>query len=130
MSVKSFDPRTTVLFIFIFLTAAARVIFNFNYEISPLANFSPIGAMALFGGAYFNKQWKAFAFPLLMLFISDFILQQTVFKAYSNGILYSGWYWVYGAFALMTLAGTWLLERVTIKNFIVSTLVCLAIHWV
>ena len=130
MSFIKFNPRSAVLLLFILLTAAIRVVFNFNYEISPAANFSPLGAMALFGGAYFNKQWKAFAFPLLMLFISDFILQQTVFKAYSNGILYSGWYWVYGAFALMTLAGRWLLKHVTVKSFIISTLVCLVIHWV
>jgi len=130
MSIIKFNPRTAVLLLFIILTAAIRVVFNFNYEISPAANFSPLGAMALFGGAYFNRQWKAFAFPLLMLFISDLILQQTVFKNYGNGILYSGWYWVYSAFALMTLTGRWLLKNVTIKSFIVSTLICLAIHWI
>lgn len=129
MSLIKFDPRTTVLFIFIASTAAIRVVFNFNYEISPVANFSPIGAMALFGGAHFNKQWKAFAFPLLMLFISDFILQQTVFRAYGKGILYSGWYWVYGAFALMTLSGRWLLKKVTIKSFLLSVFICVIIHW-
>jgi hypothetical protein len=129
MSIK-FDPRTKVLLLFIIATAALRVIFNFNYEISPLANFSPLGAMALFGGAYFNRQWKAFSFPLLMLFISDFILHETVFKAYSSGILYNGWYWVYGAFALMTLVGRWLLKKVTIKNFILAVLVCVIIHWI
>jgi hypothetical protein len=129
MSTIKFDPRTTVLLLFIILTAAIRVIFNFNYEISPAANFSPLGAMALFGGAYFNRRWKAFAFPLLMLFISDFILQQTVFKAYGNGILYGGWYWVYGAFALMTLAGRRILKIITIRSFIVSVLACLVIHW-
>ena len=130
MSLIKFNPRTAILLLFIALTAAIRVVFNYNYEISPAANFSPLGAMALFGGAYFNRRWKAFAFPLLMLFISDFILQQTVFKAYGNGILYGGWYWVYGAFALMTLAGRWLLKNVTIKSFILSTLVCLVIHWI
>src|SRR4029079_18054500 len=118
------------LLVFIAAIAAIRVVFNFNAEISPVANFSPIGAMALFGGAYFNKPWKAFAFPLLMLFISDFILQQTVFKAYGNGILYSGWYWVYGAFALMTLSARWLLKKVTIESFMLSTLICLVIHWI
>ena len=130
MSLIKINPRTAILLLFIAITAAIRVVFNFNYEISPVANFSPLGAMALFGGAYFNRQWKAFAFPLLMLFISDFILQQTVFKAYGNGILYSGWYWVYGAFAMMTLAGRWLLKNVTIKRFILSALVCLIIHWI
>jgi hypothetical protein len=124
------NVRTTLLLLFITAIAAVRVIFNFSPDISPLANFSPLGAMALFGGAYFKKQWKAFALPLLMLFISDLILQQTVFKAYGNGVLYDGWYWVYGAFALITLAAGWLLRKLTIKNFIIAVLVSVAIHWV
>ena len=122
--------RTTVLLVFITAIAAVRVVFNFSPDISPLANFSPLGAMALFGGAYFNKRWKAIGFPLLMLLISDLVLQQTVFKAYGNGILYDGWYWTYGAFALITLAARWLLWRLSIKNFILSVLVAVAIHWV
>jgi hypothetical protein len=129
VSFIKFNPRTVLLLVFITAIAAVRVIINFDTQISPLANFSPVGAMALFGGAYFNKRWKAFSFPLLMLFLSDFILQQTVFKAYGNGILYGGWYWVYGAFALMTIAGRWLLKKITIKNFIFSVFVCVFIHW-
>jgi len=130
MNSIKFNPRTEVLLIFISIIATVRVIFNFNHDISPLANFSPIGAMALFGGAYFNRKWKAFAFPLVMLFISDFILHQTVFKAYSSGFLYSGWYWVYGAFVLMTTTGRWLLKTVTVNRFLVSVLVCVFIHWI
>ena len=129
MSFIKFDLRAVLLLVFITAIAAIRVIINFDTQISPLANFSPVGAMALFGGAYFNKQWKAFGFPLLMLFLSDLVLQQTVFKAYGNGILYEGWYWVYGAFALMTLAGRWLLKKITIRTFITSVLVCVLIHW-
>ena len=86
--------------------------------------------MALFGGAYFDTQWKGFAFPVLTLFISDFILHQTIFKSYGNGFLYSGWYWVYGAFALMTIAGRIILKKVTATNFIISVIVCVLIHWV
>jgi hypothetical protein len=130
MNSIKFNPRTGVLLIFISIIATVRVIFNFNHDISPLANFSPIGAMAIFGGAYFNRKWKAFAFPLLMLFISDFILHQTVFKTYSSGLLYSGWYWVYGAFVLMTITGRWLLKTVTVNRFLVSVLVCVFIHWI
>lgn len=129
MTSKKFNPRTTVLLLFITATAALRVIFNFNYDISPLANFSPLGAMALFGGAYFNKQWKAFTFPLAMLFISDLILHQTVFKAYGNGFLYQGWYWVYGAFVLMTLVGR-TMKKVTITRFLWSVITCVLIHWI
>ena len=101
MSFIKFDLRAALLLVFITAIAAIRVIINFDTQISPLANFSPVGAMALFGGAYFNKQWKAFGFPLLMLFLSDLVLLQTVFKDYGNGILYEGWYWVYGAHAWM-----------------------------
>jgi hypothetical protein len=129
MSFIKFNPRTILLLVFITIIAAVRVVSNFDTEISLLANFSPVGAMALFGGAYFNKQWKALGFPLLMLFVSDVVLQQTVFKTYGNGILYGGWYWVYGAFALMTIAGRWLLKKITIKNFILSVLACVFIHW-
>lgn len=130
MNIAKFNPRTAVLLIFISITAVVRIILNFNYDISPLANFSPLGAMAIFGGAYFNKKWKALAFPLLMLFISDFILNQTVFKAYSSGILYSGWYWVYGAFALMAITGRWILKKITVSRFIISAIACVLIHWI
>jgi hypothetical protein len=130
MTTIKFNPRTAILLIFIAITAAIRIVFNFNYDISPIANFSPVGAMAIFGGAYFDKKWKAFAFPLLMLFISDLILHQTVFKVHSNGLLYSGWYWVYGAFALMTLVGRWLLKKITIHRFLFSALICVFIHWI
>jgi len=127
---KNFDPRTTALLIFISAVAALRIVFNFSSEISSLANFSPIGAMAIFGGAYFSKRWKAFVFPLLMLFISDFILQQTVFKRYGNGFLYGGWYWVYGAFVVITIVSRWILAKITVERFFVSVLVCVVIHWI
>lgn len=130
MSLKKIDPRTIIVLLMIIITGSVRVLFNFSYEISPIANFSPIGAMALFGGAYFTKQWKAFSFPLLTLFLSDFVLQQTVFKLYGNGgLLYGGWYWVYSAFALITFAGRWLLKKVSVGNFLLSTFVCVMIHW-
>jgi hypothetical protein len=127
---KNFDPRTATLLIFVSAVATLRIAFNFSPEISPLANFSPVGAMAIFGGAYFNKRWKAFFFPLLMLLISDFILSQTVFKKYGNGILYAGWYWVYGAFALITIASRWILTKITINRFLISVIACVTIHWI
>jgi hypothetical protein len=34
-------------------------------------NFTPIGAMALFGGAKLGRSWKAFFFPLAALFAGD-----------------------------------------------------------
>jgi len=126
---KNFNPRTTILLIFVSAVAALRIIFNFSSEISPLANFSPVGAMAIFGGAYFTKRWKAIGFPLLMLFISDLVLQLTVFRKYGSGILYGGWYWVYGAFMVITVVSRWILTKITLRRFIVSVIICVIIHW-
>lgn len=57
------------------------------------ANFAPIGAMALFGGAVLPGAW-AFVVPLAALFLSDVVLG-----------FYAGWIWVYGSFALIVLIG-------------------------
>ncbi len=37
-------------------------------------NFTPIGAMALFGGAKLRNPWAAFLFPLSALFFGDLIV--------------------------------------------------------
>jgi len=34
-------------------------------------NFTPVGAMALFSGAKLGRSWKAFLFPLAVLFVGD-----------------------------------------------------------
>lgn len=130
MSPFTFNPRTSILLVYILILAIIRVLFNFSPDISRLVNFSSLGAMALFGGAYFNGHWKGFAFPLLTLFISDFILHRTVFKSYGNGFLYSGWYWVYGAFALITVTGKIVLKKVSTGRFVIAALACVLIHWI
>lgn len=130
MSLSKFNPRTIVLLLFVLLTGAIRVITNLDTHLSPIANFSPIGAMALFGGAYFTRQWKSFGFPLLALFASDLILSFTVFDQYRHGLLYGGWYWTYGAFALMTVTGRRIVKHVTVATILLSIFVCIFIHWI
>lgn len=68
-------------------------------------NFSPITAIALFGGAYFaNRSW-ALLMPLIGLFVSDLVLASV------NGGLYASWFsgagiWVvYGCIVLTTVMG-------------------------
>ncbi len=68
-------------------------------------NFSPIEAVALFGGAYFVKRHWALLVPLVAMFLSDMVL----------GVLNGGIYWgyfasagyllVYACIALSTLLG-------------------------
>jgi hypothetical protein len=74
------------------------------------ANFAPIGAMALFGGATLSGAW-AFAVPIAALLFSDAILG-----------FYPGWIWVYGSFVLIVLIGQALRERRTAVRIAVAAL--------
>jgi hypothetical protein len=130
MSLTKFNPRTAVLLLIIAAVAVLRVAGSFSREISPLINFTPVGAMALFGGAYFDGRLKPFVFPLLTLFIGDVILSFTVFNEFRSGLLYSGWFWTYAAFALMTLAGKLIIKDVNLSSVLTATLLCVFIHWI
>ncbi|MDQ6813194.1 MAG: hypothetical protein M3040_05630 [Bacteroidota bacterium] len=64
MDQNTFNPRSVSIFLFIVAAAIFRIAFNLQHSVAMISNFTPVGAMALFGGAYFNKSSKAFLFPL------------------------------------------------------------------
>ncbi|MDB5020680.1 MAG: hypothetical protein JWQ28_1807 [Pedobacter sp.] len=130
MSNIKFNPRTITVLIFILVTGLFRALIPMVGDVNILANFSAVGAIALFGGAYFNSNSKAFSLPLLTLFLSDLILSLTVYKSFNSGFLYEGWYLIYAAFALMVLVGKIILRNVNIINVILATFVTVFIHWI
>ena len=131
MSLKQFNPRTAVLIAFIVLMAVVRIIFASEAKMTPLATLTPLGAMALFGGAYFSDKWKAVLFPLITLWLSDIILNRYVYYNDQQWrILYEGFYWTYGSFALIALAGKWIIKKANIKNIVVASFVAVLIHWI
>ena len=125
---QKFNPRILVLIGFMIAVAVLRIVLNPTSGFAFLSNFTPIGAMALFGGAYFKSN-KAFLFPLLTLWLSDILLSRFV---YNNEwqLFYGGFYWVYGAFILMVITGKILLKKVSVTNILVSALVITFIHWI
>lgn len=129
MSVPKINPRGAVLLLFIVLVAILRVASYSGW--GPLTVFTPIGAMALFGGAYFTGNVKPYAFPLLTLFISDVFLSYTGFipAQFKSGLLYTGWVWTYAAFALMTIAGKLIIKDISVKNIAIANIVATLIHW-
>ncbi len=124
---QSINPRFSTLLCFILVLALIRII-NVA-QLSPVANFTPLGAMGLFAGAYFSQRWKAFFFPLLTLFISDIVINNVIYGG-KYGFIYGGWYWVYGIFALIVLLGNVLLKKVNLKNVVVAGVVAVLTHWV
>jgi len=129
MSFQKFNPRTIVLLLVIIAAAALRVLTQFTSHPGPISNFTPIGAMALFGGAYFRGKIKPFVLFLFTLFISDVVLSFTIYSSFRTGLLYTGWYWTYAAFVLMVLTGKVLIKNVNVKNIFLSVIIITIIHW-
>ncbi len=88
-------PRLILLVSMILAAAAMRLVPH-------PSNFTPIGALALFGGAHFGKRRWAFVLPLAALLLSDAIL------GFHSQMLV-----VYGTFALVVCMGFYLRERRT-----------------
>jgi hypothetical protein len=74
-------------------------------------NFTPIGAMALFGGACLADRRLALLVPLAALFVSDLFLGLHVLIPV-----------VYGSFAVNVLFGRWLRSRRSVVNTAAVTL--------
>ncbi len=68
-------------------------------------NFTPIAAIALFGGTYFSRKYLAFLIPLIAMFVSDLII-----GFHSNMIA------VYIAFAITVMIGFILNKKINIAT--------------
>jgi hypothetical protein len=109
--------RTGVLIIMIALAAFSRMIPH-------LPNFSPIGAIGLFGAAYFTHKWQAFLIPLAAIWLSDLFLNNLVYPQYYPGFtwFYPGFYWLYTTYIVITAFGILLLKKVTLPRVIAGAL--------
>lgn len=86
-------------------------------------NFTPIGAMALFGAAYFNRKALTLAIPFIALFVSDLVLNNVIYRQYYPEFTFITSWWIYAAFGLIMLTG-WLIlrQKVTFNRVLVASL--------
>ncbi len=98
--------RFAVLSLFVLGAVLLRLIID-------VPNVSPVAALALFGAAHFTRMWQAFLIPLAAIWLSDLIINNLVYAAYTDGFVwfYSGFYWQYGAYILIGLLGAGLLRK-------------------
>ena len=130
MHTKMITKKDTVLLGVIVAAAFIRVLNNTSPNFEALANYSPVAAMALFGGASFRGYARSFMIPVLLLLISDVVLYNTIYAAYGSSFLYEGWYWVYGAFVLMALAGKLIAKNRSVASITAAVFVSVFIHWI
>lgn len=110
-----------------FVLALACILIGFVYRLIPgyPANITPVAAMALVGGLYLNRKALAFLIPIVALFASDFILNNTInrgfFSDHSGIVLFDTYmYWTYGAFLLTVVLGIVLARSKSTSKIIVG----------
>jgi len=99
---KVFTPSFFAITALIAVAAAARFF-------TPIPNFTPIAAIALFGGAYFSRKSVAFLIPLAALAITNLFLP--VFDVITTLA-------VYGSFILAGVIGLWIGKKVSVSRVI------------
>jgi hypothetical protein len=116
--------RFGVLALMIVLAAFSRVIPH-------MPNFSPLGAIGLFGAAHFSKKWQAFLIPIAATWLSDLFINNVIYGQYYPEFtwFYEGFYWQYGSYLLITMAGFIILKQVTPMRVLIGALCSSAIFF-
>ena len=103
---KLFSPGPLALIGLIVLAALTRLLPH-------PPNFSPVEAIALFGGAYFASRHWALVVPLVVMFLSDLALGLVHGGIYFDYFASAGFWLVYVCIALSTLLGFGLRGKVS-----------------
>ncbi|MCJ8209691.1 hypothetical protein MUY27_08220 [Mucilaginibacter sp. RS28] len=123
MSLQKINIRNVVLILMIVAAAAMRLV---SYKFPALSNFTPVGAIAVFGGVYFNDKWKAYLVPFAALFVSDIVINYL----YTSKLVlwYSSSIWMYLSFFAMVFFGS-LIKKVNILNVFLASVGGVVVHW-
>lgn len=105
------SPRNWILAAMIVFAVAVRLVINYVPGLLPY-NFTPVEAIALFGGAYFVNRRLAFAVPLIAMLCADLIIATSLPREWVGdwlGTLPA----VYGCIALTVLGGMRLSRKIS-----------------
>lgn len=124
MSLQKINVRGWILIIMVICASALRLV-NLG-EISEFMNFTPIGAMALFAGAYFSNKIKALGITFLALLVGDIFINYSFYHQFV--LFYDGAIYVYISFFLMIFIGTFI-KKVNVQNVVLASLASVLVHW-
>ena len=99
-----------MIYLIIALAIAARFI-------PGAANFSPVYAGLLFGGAYLKKR-DSIWFPVLLLAGSDLLLNSLLYQTQFQWMQTINWV----GFAAIVMVGWWLKNRVSARNVLIASI--------
>ena len=124
MTYQKINLRFSVLTALILLCAFSRLIPH-------MPNFSPLGAIGLFGAAHFSKKWQAFFIPVAATWLSDLFINNVIYAQYYPNFtwFYEGFYWQYGSYLLITLVGLGIFKKINISKILTGALASTAIFF-
>lgn len=95
-------------------------------------NVTAVGAMALFGGAYFTNRWQSVLMPLLAMWCSDLILNNVIYKAYNPQFTFftEGAIFIYGGIAIVAILGASTLKTISTGRVIGASLLASLIFYI
>jgi len=84
-------------------------------------NFTATESLAIFGAAYLTRKQYAIILPVLMMFVTDFIINNTVARSYFSqptGLIWFSGYMLYGwlGIALTVVAGSGMLRKINVVS--------------
>jgi hypothetical protein len=109
--------RFSVLSGLILLAAFSRIIPH-------PANFSPLGAIALFGAAHFSKKWQILLIPIAATWLSDLFINNVIYAAYYPTFtwFYEGFYWQYLSYLVIAVIAIPLFKKVNKERILLGAL--------
>lgn len=121
------DLQKIMLILLISAASLARIAMNYFPFLTGLTS---MGAIALISGIYFAKWQHAFFFSLVILFISDLVIQNIVYHGQYGNFLYPGWMFVYGSFSLIIILGRRISTKATLFQLVSATISASFLHWI
>jgi hypothetical protein len=121
---KNYTLNRNIILVLMIVVAAAFRVIAFYYP--ALSNFTPVGAIALFGGVYFTEKWKGYLTVFLTLFVTDIYINYL----YTSKLVlwYGGSEWTYLCFMLMVLVGS-LIKKANVQSVLLGSIASVLIHW-
>lgn len=123
---KQWNPQFLILAALVMIVGLHRLLLASDI-ISPWANFTMVGGLALFAGYYFQNKYVAGAMPLVVLAVTDLFINHRILHQWT--IFHDDWYWVYASFLLIVWLGR-AMPSVSVKNFLGAAIASSLLHWI
>lgn len=107
----------------ILLVLAMILIAAFSRLIPHPSNFTAIGAMALFGSAFYGKKYLAILAPLAAMWLSDLAINNILYAEYNEGFVWFQSFQIYTLIPilLITILGLGLFKNLSVKKIAIGS---------